>query len=95
MFQQRKTSKKVVIGIISTGRNFDELLRVLDSLQLTAYHKVATPANWKNGEDCVISPAVSNAEIPALFPKGHTEIKPYLRLTPQPNIKQSNVTLSK
>lgn len=70
----------------STGRNFDELLRVIDSLQLTAYHKVATPANWKNGEDCVIVPSVSNEEIPSLFPKGHTEIKPYLRTTPQPNL---------
>jgi alkyl hydroperoxide reductase subunit AhpC len=70
----------------STGRNFDELLRVIDSLQLTAYHKVATPANWNNGEDCVIVPAVKNEEIPDLFPKGHTEVKPYLRLTPQPNL---------
>jgi len=70
----------------STGRNFDELLRVIDSLQLTAYHKVATPANWNNGDDCVIVPAVTNEEIPELFPKGHTEVKPYLRLTPQPNL---------
>ena len=70
----------------STGRNFDELLRVIDSLQLTAYHKVATPANWNNGDDCVIIPAVTNDEIPNLFPKGHTEVKPYLRLTPQPNM---------
>ena len=70
----------------STGRNFDELLRVIDSLQLTAYHKVATPANWNNGEDCVIVPAVTNEEIPGLFPKGYVEVKPYLRLTPQPNL---------
>lgn len=70
----------------STGRNFDELLRVIDSLQLTAYHKVATPANWQNGDDCVIVPAVTNAEIPAMFPKGYTEVKPYLRMTPQPNL---------
>ena len=70
----------------STGRNFDELLRVIDSLQLTAYHKVATPANWNNGENCVIVPAVANEEIPQLFPKGHIEVKPYLRITPQPNI---------
>lgn len=69
----------------STGRNFDEILRVIDSLQLTAYHKVATPANWKDGEDCVISPSVSDAEIPEMFPKGHRVIKPYLRMTPQPN----------
>lgn len=71
----------------ATGRNFDELLRVIDSLQLTAYHKVATPANWKQGDDCVIVPSVTNEQIPALFPKGHTEVKPYLRLTPQPNIE--------
>ncbi|AXT20858.1 peroxiredoxin [Flavobacteriaceae bacterium AU392] len=69
----------------STGRNFDELLRVIDSLQLTAYQKVATPANWNNGDDCVIVPSVANDQIPELFPKGHTEIKPYLRMTPQPN----------
>ena len=70
----------------STGRNFDELLRVIDSLQLTTYHKVATPANWNNGDDCVIVPSVTNEEIPAMFPKGYTEVKPYLRMTPQPNL---------
>ncbi len=70
----------------STGRNFGEILRVIDSLQLTATHQVATPANWKNGEDCIIIPAVTSEEIPAKFPKGHTEIKPYLRYTPQPNL---------
>lgn len=69
----------------STGRNFDEILRVVDSLQLTANYKVATPANWKNGDDCIIVPAVADADIPANFPKGHTVIKPYLRYTPQPN----------
>ncbi|MDP4680841.1 MAG: peroxiredoxin [Cyclobacteriaceae bacterium] len=82
--------KKVKLTITypaSTGRNFDELLRVIDSLQLTAYHKVATPANWKNGDDCVIVPSVTNEQIPGLFPKGHTEVKPYLRMTPQPNLK--------
>jgi len=81
--------KKVKLTITypaSTGRNFDELLRVIDSLQLTAYHKVATPANWQIGDDCVIVPAVTNEQIPKLFPKGHTEIKPYLRMTPQPNL---------
>ncbi len=81
--------KKIKLTITypaSTGRNFDELLRVIDSLQLTAYHKVATPANWNNGDDCVIVPAVKNEEIAGLFPKGHTEIKPYLRMTPQPNL---------
>ena len=69
----------------STGRNFLELLRVIDSLQLTAKHKVATPANWVNGEDCIISPAVKDEEIAANFPKGHRRVKPYLRYTPQPN----------
>ncbi len=81
-----KKVKLIITYPASTGRNFDELLRVIDSLQLTAYHKVATPANWKNGDDCVISPAVTNEEIPEMFPKGHKEIKPYLRMTPQPNI---------
>ncbi len=82
-------NKKVKLTLTypaSTGRNFDELLRVIDSLQLTAYHKVATPANWNHGDDCVIVPAVKNEEIADLFPKGHKEVKPYLRLTPQPNI---------
>jgi len=69
----------------STGRNFDELLRVVDSLQLTAQYKVATPANWKDGEDCIITPAVSDADAKNLFPKGWKAVKPYLRLTPQPN----------
>ncbi len=69
----------------STGRNFDEILRVVDSLQLTAKHQVATPANWKDGEDCIIVPAVKDEEIPAKFPKGHRAVKPYLRFTPQPN----------
>lgn len=81
-----KKVKLIIIYPPSTGRNFDELLRVIDSLQLTAYHKLATPANWNAGDDCVISPSVSNEEIPKLFPKGHTEIKPYLRMTPQPDL---------
>lgn len=82
------TDKKVKLIIsypASTGRNFDELLRVIDSLQLTAYRKLATPANWNNGDDCVIAPSVKNEEIAALFPKGYKEIKPYLRMTPQPD----------
>ena len=70
----------------STGRNFAEILRVIDSLQLTANHSVATPANWEYGQDCVIVPSVTDEEIPAKFPKGHTVIRPYLRTTPQPNI---------
>jgi alkyl hydroperoxide reductase subunit AhpC len=80
-----KSVKLIIIYPASTGRNFDEIIRVIDSLQLTAYHKLATPANWKNGDDCVIVPSVANEDIPELFPKGHTEVKPYLRMTPQPN----------
>ena len=81
-----KNVKLILTYPASTGRNFDELLRVVDSLQLTAYHKVATPANWNNGDDCVIVPSVSDSEIPQLFPKGHKRVKPYLRTTPQPNL---------
>ena len=69
----------------STGRNFDEILRVIDSLQLTDYHQVATPANWKDGEDCVVVPSIPTEEAKQKFPKGVTEVKPYLRMTPQPN----------
>jgi thioredoxin-dependent peroxiredoxin len=84
--------KKVVRLIItypaSTGRNFDEVLRVIDSLQLTEYHSVATPGNWKNGEDVVIVPSLQDAElIKQKFPKGYKMLRPYLRMTPQPNIK--------
>jgi alkyl hydroperoxide reductase subunit AhpC len=68
----------------STGRNFDELLRVIDSLQLTATHKVATPANWKAGEDVIIVPAISDTEAAVLFPAGWKPVKPYLRIVPQP-----------
>jgi alkyl hydroperoxide reductase subunit AhpC len=70
----------------STGRNFTEILRVIDSLQLTANYQVATPADWVNGEDVIITPAVSDADAVAKFPKGFTIIKPYLRKTPQPNL---------
>ena len=69
----------------STGRNFDEILRVIDSLQLTAQYKVATPVNWKDGQDCIIVPSVPDAEADKLFPKGYKRVKPYLRVTPQPN----------
>lgn len=70
----------------STGRDFNELLRVLDSLQLTDEYAVATPVNWQDGDDCVIVPSITDpAEIEKRFPKGHTELRPYLRLTPQPN----------
>ena len=69
----------------STGRNFEEILRVLDSLQLTANYKVATPVNWKHGEDCIIVPAISDEEAKEKFPAGWNAVKPYLRITPQPN----------
>jgi thioredoxin-dependent peroxiredoxin len=69
---------------MTTGRNFDEILRVLDSIQLTAKHRVATPVNWKQGDDVIIVPAVSNDEAKQLFPAGFKEVKPYLRLTKQP-----------
>ena len=81
-----KKVKLIITYPASTGRNFDELLRVIDSLQLTAYHKVATPANWNNGEDVVVSPAIATEDIPSMFPKGHKVVKPYLRTTPQPNL---------
>ncbi|MGM0934005.1 MAG: peroxiredoxin [Bacteroidota bacterium] len=82
-----KTIKLMITYPASTGRNFEELLRVIDSLQLTAYQKVATPADWKKGEDVVISPSVSNEEAKKMFPKGFKEIRPYLRMTPQPDSK--------
>ncbi len=69
----------------STGRNFDEILRVIDSLQLTANHGVATPVNWKDGDDCIIVPSISDEEAQEKFPAGFKTIKPYLRTTPQPN----------
>ena len=80
--------KKVKLQItypMSTGRNFDEIIRVLDSLQLTANFKVATPVNWRDGQDCIIPPSIADAEADKLFPKGYKKIKPYLRVTPQPN----------
>jgi peroxiredoxin len=80
----------MIIYPASTGRNFEELLRVIDSLQLTAHHKVATPANWKQGEDVVISPSISNEDAKGMFPKGFKEVKPYLRMTPQPDQKETD-----
>lgn len=81
-----KTIKLMITYPASTGRNFQEILRVLDSLQLTANYSVATPADWKHGEDVVVIPTIKTEDIPAKFPKGFKEVKPYLRLTPQPNL---------
>ena len=83
-------AKKIRLMItypMTTGRNFHEILRVLDSLQLTANHKVATPANWKHGEDVVILTSVSDAEAKEKYPEGWKAVKPYLRIVPQPGIK--------
>ena len=80
-----KAVKLIITYPASTGRNFVEILRVIDSLQLTANYSVATPADWKEGEDVVVVPAIKTEDIPAKFPKGFTAVKPYLRLTPQPN----------
>ncbi len=80
-----KKVKLMITYPASTGRNFDEILRVIDSLQLTAKYKVATPVNWEQGQDCIIVPSVPDAEADKLFPKGYRKLKPYLRLTPQPN----------
>ena len=80
-----KKIKLMITYPASTGRNFDEILRVIDSLQLTAKHKVATPVNWQQGEDVIIVPAVSDEDAKAKFPKGWKTLKPYLRVTPQPD----------
>jgi alkyl hydroperoxide reductase subunit AhpC len=81
-----KKIRAVITYPASTGRNFVELLRVLDSLQLTDNYQVATPADWKDGEDVVIVPSITDPEeVKRKFPKGHTQLRPYLRMTPQPN----------
>jgi thioredoxin-dependent peroxiredoxin len=79
-----KKVKLILTYPASTGRNFDELLRVIDSLQLTSKHKVATPVNWKQGDDCIIVPAVSDADAKTQFPSGWKAVKPYLRIVSQP-----------
>ncbi|HEX6191513.1 MAG TPA: peroxiredoxin [Chitinophagaceae bacterium] len=81
-----KTVKLMITYPASTGRNFVEVLRVIDSLQLTANHSVATPADWKHGEDVIVVPAVSTEDAIKKFPKGVKVVKPYLRYTPQPNL---------
>lgn len=81
-----KKVRLIITYPASTGRNFDEILRVIDSLQLTEYHSVATPVNWRDGDDVVIVPSLQDPElIKQKFPKGYRAIRPYLRLTPQPN----------
>ncbi|MBO9570770.1 MAG: peroxiredoxin [Chitinophagaceae bacterium] len=81
-----KTVKLIITYPASTGRNFVEVLRVIDSLQLTANHSVATPANWAHGEDVIVVPSISTEDAIKKFPKGVKVIKPYLRYTPQPNV---------
>jgi alkyl hydroperoxide reductase subunit AhpC len=81
-----KKIKLMITYPMTTGRNFDEILRVLDSMQLTAKYSVSTPVNWKPGEDVIIVAAVKDDEIPAKFPKGYKRVKPYLRVTPQPDL---------
>lgn len=81
-----KVVKLIITYPASTGRNFHEVLRVIDSLQLTANHSVATPADWKHGEDVIVVPAVSTEDAIKKFPKGVKVVKPYLRYTPQPNL---------
>ncbi|MGY3054336.1 alkyl hydroperoxide reductase subunit AhpC [Pedobacter sp. UYEF25] len=80
-----KKIKLMIIYPASTGRNFNEVLRVIDSLQLTANYSVSTPADWEDGQDVIVSGAIKTEDIPAKFPKGYKIIKPYLRTTPQPN----------
>jgi len=81
-----KKIKLIIVYPMSVGRNFNELLRVIDSLQLSANYSVATPANWKNGDDCIILPSLSDEEAHKNFPKGYKKVKYYLRVTPQPNL---------
>lgn len=80
-----KKVRLIITYPASTGRNFNEILRVLDSLQLVSEHKVATPVNWEDGDDVIVPPAISTGDARTIFPKGVTEVKPYLRYTPQPN----------
>lgn len=80
-----KKVRLIITYPASTGRNFNEILRVLDSLQLVDSHKIATPVNWKDGDDVIVPPSISTEDAIKIFPKGVTEIKPYLRYTPQPN----------
>jgi thioredoxin-dependent peroxiredoxin len=86
IIDNNKKIRAMITYPASTGRNFDEILRVIDSLQLTDNHKVATPVDWKQGDECVIVPSITDpAEMKQRFPKGWKELRPYLRMTPQPN----------
>jgi len=86
LIDPNKKIRTIITYPASTGRNFDEILRVIDSLQLTDKFSVATPVNWKDGEDVIIVPSLQDPEvIKQKFPKGYTAVKPYLRVTPQPN----------
>jgi alkyl hydroperoxide reductase subunit AhpC len=86
IIDNNKKIRAMITYPASTGRNFGEILRVIDSLQLTDNYKVATPADWKDGDECVIVPSLTDAEeIKRRFPKGYKELRPYLRMTPQPN----------
>lgn len=80
-----KKVRLIITYPASTGRNFNEIIRVLDSLQLVDSHKIATPVNWEDGDDVIVPPSISTEDARGIFPKGVTEIKPYLRYTPQPN----------
>lgn len=80
-----KKVRLIITYPASTGRNFNEIIRVLDSLQLVDSHKIATPVNWQDGDDVIVPPSISTEDARGIFPKGVTEIKPYLRYTPQPN----------
>jgi len=88
-----KKIKLMLVYPMSTGRNFDEVLRVLDSIQLTAKHKVATPVNWKNGDDVIILPTVTDEEAKQRFPGGWRAPKPYLRIVSQPEVQASEPEL--
>jgi alkyl hydroperoxide reductase subunit AhpC len=87
-----KKVKLMITYPASTGRNFDEILRVIDSLQLTSKYSVATPVNWKSGEDCIIVPSISDEDAKAKFPAGFKTVKPYLRITPQPDKVEAKET---
>jgi alkyl hydroperoxide reductase subunit AhpC len=83
-----KNVKLILVYPMTTGRNFDEVLRVIDSLQLTAKHRVATPVNWQQGEDVIIAGSVSNDEAKEIYPQGWDEPRPYLRIVPQPETRE-------